>query len=134
MYTLVNTDYHGNKLLPHFLNYYHGQGITWRRFLVLLHHTPGRYSRKGLEDAMGICSGYAVECRWAGGGVCGGRVGGGSGQVPGVSMGRRERCSCSRPCMHRAAAPAKGAACRRRQACPPARPACLQGVGGAVLV
>ena len=40
------------------------QGITWRRFLVLLHHTPGAYSRKGLEDAMGICSGYAVECRW----------------------------------------------------------------------
>ncbi|EFN55566.1 hypothetical protein CHLNCDRAFT_134048 [Chlorella variabilis] len=67
VYTLVNTDYHGNKLLPHFLNYYHGQGITWRRFLVLLHHTPGRYSRKGLEDAMGICSGYAVECRvWEG--------------------------------------------------------------------
>lgn len=39
------------------------QGVTWRRFLVLLHHTPGKYSRKGLEDAMGICSGYAVECR-----------------------------------------------------------------------
>jgi hypothetical protein len=63
VYTLVNTDYDGNKLLPHFFNYYHGQGITWRRFLVLLHHTPGKYSRKGLEDAMGICSGYAVECR-----------------------------------------------------------------------
>ncbi|KAI3425963.1 hypothetical protein D9Q98_007933 [Chlorella vulgaris] len=67
VYTLVNTDYDGNKLLPHFFNYYHGQGITWRRFLVLLHHTPGKYSRKGLEDAMGICSGYAVECRvWEG--------------------------------------------------------------------
>jgi hypothetical protein len=64
VYTLVNTDYDGNKLLPHFFNYYHGLGVTWRRFLVLLHHTPGKYSRKGLEDAMGICSGYAVECRW----------------------------------------------------------------------
>lgn len=63
VYTLVNTDYDGSKLLPHFFNYYHGLGVTWRRFLVLLHHTPGKYSRKGLEDAMGICSGYAVECR-----------------------------------------------------------------------
>jgi hypothetical protein len=70
VYTLVNTDYDGNKLLPHFLNYYHAHGITWRRFLVVLHHTPGKYSRKGLEDAMGICSGYAVECR------CGARAAG----------------------------------------------------------
>jgi hypothetical protein len=63
VYTLVNTDYDGAKMLPHFLNYYHSLGVTWRRFLVLLHHTPGEYSRKGLEDAMGICAGYAVECR-----------------------------------------------------------------------
>lgn len=42
------------------------QGVTWRRFLVLLHHTPGKYSRRGLEDAMGVCSGYSIECRWAG--------------------------------------------------------------------
>lgn len=41
------------------------QGVTWRRFLVLLHHTPGKYSRRGLEDAMGVCSGYSIECRWA---------------------------------------------------------------------
>lgn len=67
IYTLVNTDYDGSKLLPHFFNYYHAHGITWRRFLVLLHHTPGAYSRRGLEDAMGICAGYAVECRvWEG--------------------------------------------------------------------
>ncbi|KAL4430583.1 hypothetical protein ABPG77_005823 [Micractinium sp. CCAP 211/92] len=67
VYTLVNTDYDGAKLLPHFLNYYHAHGVTWRRFLVLLHHTPGAYSRRGLEDAMGICAGYAVECRvWEG--------------------------------------------------------------------
>lgn len=115
VYTLVNTDYGGNLLLPHFFNYYHQhvrwgcrlgtaaqgrlprrrrrlrrcledrtariagsrsaappapapappapQGVTWRRFLVVLHHTPGAYSRAGLEDAMGICSGYSVECR-----------------------------------------------------------------------
>lgn len=25
VYTLVNTDYDGSKLLPHFLNYYHGR-------------------------------------------------------------------------------------------------------------
>lgn len=67
VYTLVNTDYDGAKLLPHFLNYYHNFGITWRRFMVLLHHTPGLYSRKGLEEAMAICAGYAVECRvWEG--------------------------------------------------------------------
>lgn len=128
VYTLVNTDYDGSKMLPHFLNYYHRhvsrragqgqpgqraaagrhvcilvrmhgaqhskrtafhsratvlagtqqpakaclaarllplQGVTWRRFLVLLHHTPGKYSRRGLEDAMGVCSGYSIECRWA---------------------------------------------------------------------
>ena len=75
VYTLVNTDYGGSQLLPHFFNYYHSLGMTWRRFLVLLHHTPGKYSRKGLEDAMGICSGYAVECRW-GAGVGAARRGG----------------------------------------------------------
>ncbi|KAI7843139.1 hypothetical protein COHA_003310 [Chlorella ohadii] len=67
VYTLVNTDYDGSKMLPHFLNYYHRHGVTWRRFLVLLHHTPGKYSRRGLEDAMGVCSGYSIECRvWEG--------------------------------------------------------------------
>ena len=79
VYTLVNTDYGGNRLLPHFLNYYHAHGITWRRFLVVLHHTPGKYSRRGLEDAMGICSGYAVECRWVRGDAVQGAGGRGQG-------------------------------------------------------
>lgn len=63
MYTLVSADYGGEVMLPHFINYYHQLGITYRRFLVIVHHTPGKYPRRGLELITGICQGYSVECR-----------------------------------------------------------------------
>ena len=67
VYTLVAADYDGAALLPHFINYYHQQGVGYRRLLVMVHHTPGRYSRAGLDAVRGVCMGYHVECRvWTG--------------------------------------------------------------------
>ena len=67
VYTFVSADHGGDLLLPHFINYYHQLGITYRRFLVLVHHTPGKWSRVGLERLAGICQGYSLECRlWEG--------------------------------------------------------------------
>jgi len=67
VYTFVSADHGGDLLLPHFINYYHQLGITYRRFLILVHHTPGKFPRDGLERLLGICQGYAVECKlWEG--------------------------------------------------------------------
>ena len=68
VYTFVSADHGGDLLLPHFVNYYHQLGITYRRFLVLVHHSPGKgKSRQGLERLTGICQGYSLECRlWEG--------------------------------------------------------------------
>jgi hypothetical protein len=67
VYTFVSADCGGDVLLPHFINYYHQLGITYRRFLILVHHTPDKFPRAGLERLLGICQGYAVECKlWEG--------------------------------------------------------------------
>jgi len=64
---MVSSDYGGDLLLPHFVNHYHQLGITYRRFLVLVHHTPGKHPRAALEKITGICQGYSLECRlWEG--------------------------------------------------------------------
>ena len=67
IYTFVSAEYGGDLLLPHFVSYYHQLGITYRRFLVLIHHNPQSYDRRALNRLTGICSGYSLECRiWEG--------------------------------------------------------------------
>ncbi len=64
--TVVAADLDGERLLPHFVNYYHQLGVTYRRFLLLVHHDPAA-PRAGLELALGTCQAYALECRvWEG--------------------------------------------------------------------
>lgn len=67
VYAFVPADYGGDLLLPHFISYYHQLGITYGRFLVLIHHDPRLYDRRALNRLTGICSGYSLECRiWEG--------------------------------------------------------------------
>jgi hypothetical protein len=67
VYTLVAADYDGAALFPHFINYYRQLGIPYRRFLVMVHHTPGRYTRRGLDHVAGQCMSFSIECRvWEG--------------------------------------------------------------------
>ena len=54
-------------MFPHFINYYHQLLVSYKRFLVLLHHDPSHGHRASLERMLAICEGYAMECHaWEG--------------------------------------------------------------------
>lgn len=40
LYAMVGTDYGGDRLIRHFIDYYHDLGVPYDRFIFVLHHNP----------------------------------------------------------------------------------------------
>jgi hypothetical protein len=67
VHSVIPADHEAEALLPHFVNYYHQLGISYKRFLFIVHHDPSRHDQAGLAQVTGICQGYSIECEvWQG--------------------------------------------------------------------
>ncbi len=62
LYAMVGVDYGGDRLIRHFIDYYHDLGVPYDRFIFVLHHNPAFPDDETSSASLQPLA--AQKCRW----------------------------------------------------------------------